>query len=544
MPTLHDTHCPYRDVKKTRKKGFSGRLARLIGILLTASVALMGCIEEHVEITIQPSGACSVKRVYIFERLQAEEDLDMIAGMEEEASQEGKKGDGNKPAGETPEEKLKNRIRQVFEMSQRQNPQEVPTELKAIRILEKKIEVATIARYGTLTEFIHLARLTPETGYTHMRMEKQAPQKTALIFYREDEHARSYIESLYERLVRMQQTAKITLKLPGDVLTSLLPNKKGNTTWLQLVNGKDPNTTVRELIAQDRVTITFKPNGLQLTAAIDSANREAKPTREDAPKPLGSNLLVVKAGPGYFAEPVKLQTTQIIAFESASDGSSPPTRRPRSSIKEEAVIGIRLFTPLTRHFVFIEPVKIITVLDDRQRPLKIEHIEQQHNPEIGSMLMIEAHLGLPKNDATTIAKIRGEVIAVTCADWSEKRIRVPATLEDRTFSLAPVLDDVTLKFTKSKTDSNSNQVTIVLTGQGELGNLSFAMEAVGGGELMHDIMEDKIVKKQGEWIRTVSIYYSFYRNSGTAGPVDITLKYPSGLKKEKITFTLADIDLM
>jgi hypothetical protein len=56
-------------------------------------------------------------------------------------------------------------------------------------------------------------------------------------------------------------------------------------------------------------------------------------------------------------------------------------------------------------------------------------------------------------------------------------------------------------------------------------------------------MQDKISKKQGQWIRTATIIYAFYGDSGK-GPVDLIVKYPRDLKKEKIAFSLNDIDLM
>jgi hypothetical protein len=529
------------------------RLSGIVGVLIILPLMLMGCLEEQVAVTIAPSGACSVRKIYIFERSQAEEELEMMDIVEDTGDTETE----NKKSAEentSAEEILKKRIRKFFEMHQDREDRQVPTKIEAIRISEEKITLHTIAHYESITEFIHWAQLVQETGYTHLRMEAQAPDKMALVLYREDERLLPYIKSVYEGLVRMQQTAKITWNLPGEIISSPLPYKKGNSTWLELGVGDSAedsaghsDAVVRRMMEQDRLTITFKPNGLPLEAPVDTADRKEVDPAVDGPKPLGSDLPIVKAGPGYWAEPVNLRTTQVVSFQSETNGSLIQTSPVPTPQKEEAVIQMRLFAPmtrhLTRHFIAVEPLNITNVVDDQQRKLTIDHIELQGDPEGGNMFLAEAHLGLPEYDATAIAQIQGNVIAVTCAGWTEKRIRIPLTPDDRKFPLAPVLDASTLMFKAHTVNSEQHSITVVLTGRRELGNLSFSLQTPEGENASQGVMQDEISKDQEQWIRTSTIIYSFYRGSGK-GPVDLVLKYPRDLKKEKISFSLTDIDLM
>jgi hypothetical protein len=514
------------------------RLKGIIGVLITLPMILMGCLEEQVEVTIGSSGACSVRKIYIFERHQVEEELEMMDTVEDTETENKKSAEENNSA----EEILKKRISGFFEMHQAREDRQVPTKIEAIRISEEKIALHTIAHYESITEFIHWAQLVQETGYTHLRMEAQAPDKMALVLYREDERVLRYIKSVYEGLMRMQQTAKITWKLPGDIITSPLPNRKGNSTWLELGVG-DSDAVVRRMMGQDRLTITFKPNGLPLEAPVDSADRKEADPAADEPKPLGSDLPIVKAGPGYWAEPVNLRTTQIVSLQSETNGSSIQTSSVPTSQKEEAIIQMRLFAPMTRHFVSVEPLNIINAMDDQQRKLTIDHNELQSEPAGGNVFLAEAHLGLPEYDATAIAQIKGDVIAVTCAGWTEKRIRIPLTPDDRKFPLSPVVDASTLMFKAHTVNSEQHSITVVLTGRRELGNLSFSLQTPEGENASQGVMQDEISKNQEQWIRTSTIIYSFYRGSGK-GPVDLVLKYPRDLKREKISFSLTDIDLM
>jgi hypothetical protein len=106
------------------------------------------------------------------------------------------------------------------------------------------------------------------------------------------------------------------------------------------------------------------------------------------------------------------------------------------------------------------------------------------------------------------------------------------------------MDDAsTLMFKAHTVNAVQHSITVVLTGSRDIGNLSFSLRIKNDENVSQSVMQDKIGKDRGQWIRTTTIAYAFYGGSGKR-PVDLIVKHPRDLRKEKIAFSLNDIDLM
>jgi hypothetical protein len=275
---------------------------------------------------------------------------------------------------------------------------------------------------------------------------------------------------------------------------------------------------------------------------------------------LAEQLPVADAGPGYLVQPVGVTTTLVRLFpEGVKVLDTGQAARFSDSASRCVVTGV-VFTPPGRQVRSLDRVTVARAVDDKGRP-----VAQQGSGGEGRMtfdsgdrrqksIRFTVNLALPQADARAVEELQGELLVTTYAGWKTHRVTDLAESLDRPIDLGDVLPGATLvvrRVRQKRSDKESGglrqiqgYVGIEVTGPETVAWLDYKTERPGA-EHHYSYESRSSTRRDGDKVtKRVAL-----RTSGRLGaaqdppPLVLVIRFPEGMKRERVKFTMTAMDL-
>jgi hypothetical protein len=273
---------------------------------------------------------------------------------------------------------------------------------------------------------------------------------------------------------------------------------------------------------------------------------------------IGHWLPVTGAEAEYLAEARSVETTQVIYFPEGQKLPGKAEDLDYMDEEENVVVSARLYAPKGHHFLVVEKIENITAIDDQAREVAVLHEDQpsavshfsrgDFSENDSTQVDFAVYLKLPESDAEAIEEVTGEAVVVTCGTWKEFHIDKIQKEPEKEHDLSEVSPGATMiiKEVEQRSDDRGS-LKLQLKGTKEIRYLEFKVEKPGVPEIKTHKNFDNFSARENQSVRDIGIGYYFY-SSGYKGQrptsdISLVLRYPDGLKRELVEFTLEAIDL-
>lgn len=560
---------------------------RLTRMLLTGAaclITLAGCMKEsHLTMTIGEDGKSSIREVWVLDRAQVEEmlqkmrsEVTAVASLPEEegeapAPAAAKKGDGEmtEAQGEPalPDADIEKAIRKMVTnrhpLGKRLGE---AYKVEKIELNEKTIRVETSSAFESVPEMVRLLAESNmrQTGIAPLVVTIDEADKLKLSFPSPLTGPRA--ASMVERSKKQVRDRKIHVVLryvlPGDVLSSTLPNKEGNATWFEMDWQDEASLETYAAILTEGITIVAGKGELALeNTPLDS--REMNPIRlaGGATAPAGWKLPIEEAVDGYLAEPVAITTTTVYRFKDAPSLPQEGYYGFMAEVSEGCQVKARLYAPAARKILRVGKVTITRAVDDQDREVEsdpspagrsemmMSSLREEGEDAAYDMADIAFRLKLPEPDAMALEEVTGEVIVTSFASWKEKQIQPLQAEPGKKHDIGDVVEGATCTITSANVNTArshvSGAVTVRLEGPAGINDLSIqVMTADGKTGHGNSFPDQRSVGAKGVRIRTVNVNFTLFDyGDGPVGKPVLRLRLPEGLKRERVRFELFGLDL-
>jgi len=298
---------------------------------------------------------------------------------------------------------------------------------------------------------------------------------------------------------------------------------------------------------EEPTVIVCESGGLTLETPLDS-----KPLQRLARRPgagVEDMLPITDAGPGFIAEGVSVTTSTLLYFPEGEkylrdigQFGSPSTG---------TVVRARLFAPRGRTIKSVSGVRVIKAIDDKGHEIGTRETESeseisfssQGNRSKNESIIVALSLQLPPSDAGAIAELSAEAITLTIGKWKEftvTNLQVNATNE---IDLSSVMPGATLALTKVNTKRRQLQIQARLKGPKEIRQLELQCQQPGSQSFNTYANEINFSTGTAESTRTISVQGYGFEEDGAGGSIVLVVRSPDDLRRERVRFSLKDIDL-
>jgi hypothetical protein len=341
---------------------------------------------------------------------------------------------------------------------------------------------------------------------------------------------------------------------PGKVLSSGFPETQTNATWLTVDSTKDETLDALVKLYGGPIVITAEAAGLTLKEPLDSNSLQRRGQR---PAVMGDDLPITAGGAGFVAQAEGIMTTTLHVFPGGEnffkDGNIPLGGQVGTMVRS------KLFPPKGRTLQSVTDVKLLAATDDKGRP--VAAAEHDGEEEMATAYVrgdtggarennsadIQFHLQLPQPDAQAIDELNGEAVAVTAGSWKELTLTNITQTATNEFDLGDVLAGAKLVVTKFSNKNNMLDLQVRLKGPATVRNLKVAAKVPGTEQSSFGNSWDMNVKTTGgETTRNIRINASMFDENGAkaSGPIQILIRYPQDLRRERVPLKLKGLDLL
>jgi hypothetical protein len=366
------------------------------------------------------------------------------------------------------------------------------------------------------------------------------------------------ISGPHAKRIRMQWkqsglTNLFVLNLPGKIINSGFPETATNSTWF-LVNPKQEDTLDMAMKLQEKpLLVTAELGGLKIEKPLESKTLQRSARRSLEAE---SDLPITDAGPGFQAEALGLTITTVYFFPGGEKHfkGSPMSGSQRTGV----VVNAKVFVPKGRSLLFTENPRVVQARDNQGRTISISDSDPENesfsrtfsssseDPENASATHISLPLALPQPDAESIDELVGEVTVVTAGSWKKMNLTNVQQNATNEIDLSEVLPGATLILKSVSLKSSQLRIQAIVKGPPAVARLAFKAEIPGRQGFNSHSYDQNSRIADDKTIRTVSIQgYSYHSEEETSSEaVDLIVRIPEERRREKVRFTLQELDLL
>lgn len=306
------------------------------------------------------------------------------------------------------------------------------------------------------------------------------------------------------------------------------------------------------------IVLTAELRGLAFRGRLETGELRRRPRER---KSYAARIPLTEAAPGFLVVPIAVTTVRYHLLRHHAD----LVRRNRHALRESRGVTIRaeLTPPRDRYLISLERFRVTKAADDKGRKLSPRSDwtdlweERRLGPVLGPALMT-LRLDLPERDASTLARVEGEAIALTGSGWKKMTIANPKAAQGREIDLSAILPDTTMKIDRVSGHRWPKRhlpaglinerwtVSLTLRGTETIHQLDFLLKFRG----------DDQPKRLVAWPAQVSSVPGMRLNIGhpfwcervreedrAPGEPSLIVRAPGTVRHERITFSLHNISL-
>ncbi len=516
-----------------------------------------GVKEQRTTVTIKADGSGQVSSEILQSRASLEQQVRMWERYQKESDAEGDSSEETKPATKPVTEtkpltdaELTQKIRSM-QSDEEERGGEAGEEKLNVEVQKDTVRLGTTRTFSSLEDMLRQGyRLWAESGlsFQNVRLEKDTNSQLRITF------SPAGMPSRYTKMMRQQlklSGARIDFRLvlPGKVLTSGLPESQTNATWISVDPQKDESLDALMKLYEAPVVVTAELGGLKVDQPLESRSLQRLTRRSGE---AADDLPLTNAGPGFVAEPQSVTTTTLHLFPEGEKYFKENSFSYQQSTG--TVVSAKLFAPKGRTLQSVSGVRVLKAADDKGRaiaPLSEDEetigstVYSGGSQDAGSM-QIQLRLQLPLPDAQSIDEIAAEAVAVTVGTWKQMTLTNLQENATNEVDLAAVLPGAKLVITRFTAKGGQVSLQGKLTGPPTIRRLDLKARTPGSERMNSSLMERSYSAKAGQATRNFSIQSYEFREEGRVQgrSVELLVRYPEDLRRERVEFKLKGLDLL
>jgi hypothetical protein len=512
---------------------------------------------ERITVVIHSDGSSTVTNESVTARATMEQGLRMWE-MWKKRADAGDDG-GERAAQEKPETKpytdaeLAERIRETETLSSEQYGTD-PQKIETIEIKTNTVRLVRSRSFASLSDLLSQAHTAFGNSFAmdSLRFESTNGQLRVTHVPTQGMQQQRYVKSVREAWKSSGSKLDFKFIFPGKVLSSWMPNTQENTTWISIDGEKLETVDAMLKLHEAPMIIVCELGGLKLDAPLDSKTLRRQSRQFGAP--VGEGLPITDAGPGFITEGISVTTSSLLLFPEGEKFLKDAL--PYSMNQTGTTVRAKLFAPKGRTLKTASGVRVLKALDDKGREIgtlvggeaenengQTFSAENSRNKS-AAPLTLTLRLPLPAADASSITELSGEVIALTVGRWKDftlTNLQANATNE---IDLGSILTGATLTLTKVTVKNQQLQIQARLKGPKEIRQLELQCQKSNNPQFTTYANDLNFSTKAGQSTRTVNVQgYGFGEDNAGGDPIVLLVRSPDDLRRERVRFSLKDLDL-
>lgn len=531
--------------------------------------------KQAITVSIRADGSCVVRDARVEARESAESDAlyrESRYQTDDERPNSGHGAQSSGPGASTSlsdaelERLLRRTLRPHFVLAE--DPR---FRVEALQVGADTVEYVTVEEYGSIQEWLvrgWVASCEEWSGLRHVQIGEDSRGRLRMSFLRgaepETKGGKEKARELREwrRFIESEGLHRsLRFELPGRVLRSDLPNKRGNATWIDLDPDRPASIDAAGRLVVGPVTILAESGGLRIEEPIDSWR-----LGEYGDYALGPlmDLPVVGYATGY-----SVRAESIALFSYKRFAASEPYYENSShaiwygSEVWGLSIDVGITPPRGRVIRRVElPVLKIT-RDDRGRVLRAEpHADSNdvvdsfgaYEPaffpgytENSQTEQFELATVLPHPDARRIQRLEGEVVVMSVAGWRGVLFHDVRVGGEQNVDLSTLLPGARLTVLAAGRRSHSEFIDVLLEGPASIiGSLEVGFKREGAQHGVNQARLEPARKIGDTWKRRLLV--KCFGGDRTAEeestlPLIVGVRLPLDPRRERLQFKLPPMDL-
>ena len=514
-----------------------------------------GSTNQQVTVTIKADGSAQI----LTETVLARQALEQQMRMMDYYRQMQETGDEETPARRTPPEpkpyaddELAKAIRNTFERQEG----ETVVKVADVQVASNSVRLAYAISLATLNDLVQSQQLIWSTAglyFEKTRIETDTEGRVKLTFTPYPQFDVKNWQKEMQRAYKLTGARSVlTLVFPGKVVSSSLPVTNGNSTGLVL-DSRDAATieAVAKAIAAP-VTIVAEAGGLKLAQPLDSQTTHR--SRRAGTAGAYDALPITDAGAGFVSEPASVTMTTVQWFP---DGEKQLQRNQFAYELRNTglVVRAKLFPPKGRMLLAASQPRVLKAVDNKGRDLAktadpdgeidVPEMMMGSPSDTGRAVPVNLQLQLPSPDAQTIGEIQVESIVTTAGKWKELVLTNVQANAESAIDLSPVLPGAHLTITKFTKKKNQQSLQGKITGPEAIRQLDVRFKLPDNERGNSNAYDRNYTVKNGQATRTIQVNsYNYGEGEVTGGtPPALVIRIPEDARRERVRFTLKDLDL-
>ena len=351
----------------------------------------------------------------------------------------------------------------------------------------------------------------------------------------------------------MEYEASFTFRMPGEVVSSTLPEVDGASTSIAYDTG-DAESIERliEAMGEDFVVVA-EPGALALASLpLDSQELQVG---VDMHSPMGASsyaqVPVTDAEDFFEAEALSAMTISTHVFDEGWDQLTPMQHMQLDyRVENRTTVQARLYAPQGRYVLAVENPRVTEAVDDQGRAIGAPDAGGHTSYHSSSSMQdgpsrsydFQLTLGLPEPDAEAIEEVVGELTAITFSGYREQRLEQPTA--GNVIALDDVVEgaELTIEAVEDQGE-HGGRFRLKLTGPAEVANLQLDIEVDNAHFASAFPNRDTNREQDGQTEREVHLQYHYAAREGEAGTLRLVIRLPEDIKRERVEFDLFAIDL-
>ncbi len=554
-------------------------LALVLAAALPAAPAAGAQYETRQAVTVKADGTVHAEHTLVYARTLLEQQVRVLEQMKQafggaEAAAEAAAEKTTEAAGEaagardadaadeTPaaapeivaktdaDEAFARKVVAVLESHLEESPFPGTRTLRSVDVTEKTVTLAVTVDYETLSDFV---AATPQVwndyGFRSLVIDTDEEGRLRLALGGHPQVA-GVRPSMRARLKSAGYKAALRLTLPGKIVSSTFPETDGATTGITVDAADEESLEAYLAFFGTKQVVVCEPGALALDGLpLDSS--DLAPTPMDPSASQYEDVPVTGAGEGFIVEALGVTTRTVHVFEDGVKRLGDAAGMLLGGEPAGCQVKAKLYTPPRRRVLQASGTRVLEAVDDKGR--KIPQSDRRYvggvysSGEASNTADLTLNLALPAPDAQAIQRIRAETIAVTFADWKEHVIRNVQADPETSHDLGDLVPGAKLVVNKIAFEEQDDSfrtgvIRMKLTGPPAVQRMAFEAETGTKRGRSHEGGSSQ--RRDGDTV-VRELELRLYGETGTLknAKIDLRVKMPDDLKRERVPFTVEAVDL-
>jgi hypothetical protein len=554
--------------------------------IVTTTLLLGGCAREyHITTSIHPDGSSVIHTRMAMERVQAES---IARAMQRQDSFFGPDMDDNGQGWEdvyeagvippppeaqseesspTEDEPLSDEqlIELYKQMISRQSPlndiEGISQEFVDVTVADDVLHVEMNIAFDSLQRLVEYGEaMWQGVGVKQLRIETDEEGRVVLTLRPGEQMSVGPNEAQLSQMLKMSGfKGSFRLELPGNIVSSSLPNTDAAATWIAVDAAEEASMDAFAAIYGKPITVVAELGGLEVEGLpLDSQEIGKATFMGRGEKDAGAGLPIQEATDGYYAEAQNVATTTFVVLPDSEKVLDGRLDMMRQQFGNGTQVQVTLYAATERKILSVGRVEVDEAFDDQQRPLqqssggdgRYSYHSGDDDMATGSFMVM---LDTPAPDAHAIEHLEGSVVVTAFREWRRHALEQVKANPDKVIDISDVLSDATLTVKryrrggKSTTDFSQvqGQFQIEVTGPKEVAQLDFTVEVPDVEQISAYTQYDQSqTGDDGRTTRTVMVQYQTWQQGAiNHDNATLVVRFPDGVVRERVPFTLDAIDL-